>query len=148
MLTEHIIVAFQINDHDDPRKNIRHITTDELREFQTVSRVGFPDKVVPSPSVFVGTEHQVYDRSQRKNVVGYEEIFQVHNVRSGAKRLEIREYTESEDTRKTEYRDQNNVDRNRFFSAEMEQIHAEGHDIFKYADDRGEGGEKQEEKEQ
>ena len=49
-----------------------------------------------------------------------------------------------ENTRKTKYRDQNNVDRNRFFSAEMEQIHAERNNIFKYADDRGEGGEEQE----
>ena len=90
------------------------------------------------------TEHQIYDRSKRKNIVGYEEIFQIHNVRSGTERLEAREHTESEDTRKTEYRDQNNVDRDRFFTAEMKQVHAERNNIFKYADDRGEGGEEQE----
>ena len=54
------------------------------------------DKVIPSPSVFVCTEHQIYDRSKRKNIVGYQEIFQIHNVCSGAKRLEIREHTEAE----------------------------------------------------
>ena len=44
-------------------------------------------KALPAPAIFGHAEHYKYYRTQWKNIIGYNEIFQIHDVRSCSKRL-------------------------------------------------------------
>lgn len=98
LFAEHIIVSFQVDDYDDPRQDIGHITTYFFRKFHTLSAVCLPDKIFPAPSVFMGTEEQVYDGTERQDIIRYQEIFEVHNICPCPERLESRPDAEPEYT--------------------------------------------------
>lgn len=82
LCTELVIIPFQVDDDHNPRQDVCHVAADEgmLREFQSAAGICLPKKVIPTPACLVCTKHQIDDRAKWKDVVGYEEIFKVHDV--------------------------------------------------------------------
>ena len=146
--SELVIVAFQVDDDNDPWQHICHISPDDLRELYAVSRIRLLDKPVPSPSVFMGTEHQVDHGTERQDIVGYKEIFQVHDRGTAAKGLQPGKKIKAQDAGDAQHDDDDNVDTHGFFPAESEQIHAKGDDVFKHAYDRRQSRKEQEQEKQ
>ena len=48
--------AIQINNNDQKRQSIRHISLDSCREFPSLSLIDLFEEIVPSPSILLGTE--------------------------------------------------------------------------------------------
>lgn len=93
---EHVVVSFQIDDHNDPWQDMGHVEADFCRKLQPVAAVGLLYEMFPSPSVFMGTEQKVYNRTKGKNIVGDNKVFQIHDICSGTQRLESGPHAESE----------------------------------------------------
>ena len=92
---ELIVITHYENQQNDKRQYIGEIWTCPFWKFNTVSKIRLFDEVVPSPSIAGNAEQQVNKASKGKQVVGDNEVLQVLNGASCAKRLKTAPYIES-----------------------------------------------------
>ena len=92
-------VTHEKNKNDNDRQNITYIKARPLGEFYAFSRVGFSDKIIPSPSVFACAEEKIEKTSDRKKVVRDNKVFKILDRTSCTERLNIAKDVESKDTR-------------------------------------------------
>lgn len=92
-------------------------------KFNTVSKIRLFDEVVPSPSIAGNAEQQVNKASKGKQVVGDNEVLQVLNGASCAKRLKTAPYIESKHAWHGQNENGDTVYSNGFFTAPSPQIH-------------------------
>jgi len=71
------------------RQNELDVDIQPLRKLQTVTRVCFFKEVFPAPAELIGgTEQNIYERAERKNVVGDDEVFQIKDIGACTERSE------------------------------------------------------------
>src|SRR5699024_1026843 len=63
---EHIVIALQINDHDDHRHAPGHVPLKPGREMKSFAFIGLLLEIHPAPAVLSGAEQHIAKTSQRQ----------------------------------------------------------------------------------
>ena len=117
-----LYIAHDKNEQYDGGQDEAYINTRPLRELHTLAGIGFLNEALPAPAIAAGTEQQVSQASQGKQVIGDDEILQILNRGACAQRSNCAPDIEAENTGQGEQQDRNEVDRNSFFPGPSEQI--------------------------
>ena len=94
-----LYIAHDKNEQYDGGQDEAYINTRPLRELHALTGVGFLNEALPAPAVAAGTEQQVSQASQGKQVIGDDEILQILNRTTRAQRLEAAPQIETQRAR-------------------------------------------------
>ena len=103
-------VPLHKNKQHNQRNNIRHIRPHLARELHAFSLICLLEEILKSPSIPAGTEHQVNEASERKQVVADDEILEIQHVAALSERHEATPDIEAQHARKRQDRDHHQID--------------------------------------
>ena len=147
-MAEHIVISFQINYNHNCRNHVKHIFLNICREFQTITCIRFCNKIFPSPAIFGYTEHNKYHRTKRKNIVGHNKVFQIHNISSCSKRLNARQHIEAQNCGQGKQDHCCHIHQNCLFAAPSSSVYRVRQNILKHCNYSGQGREGHEQEKQ
>ena len=93
-----LYIAHDKNEQYDGGQDEAYINTRPLRELHTLAGIGFLNEALPAPAIAAGTEQQVSQASQGKQVIGDDEILQILNRGACAQRSNCAPDIEAENT--------------------------------------------------
>lgn len=76
-----IVYSKRKKEENNQRKHIFAISVKPLWKFQSLSGIRFRNKIIPAPTEFRSraVNHKT-NGTQRKNTVGYNKVFKIHNI--------------------------------------------------------------------
>ncbi len=74
-----LYIAHDKDEQYDGGQDEAYINTRPLREFHAFAGISFLNEVLPAPAIAAGTEQQVSQASQGKQVIGDDEVLQFLN---------------------------------------------------------------------
>ena len=117
----------------DKRKNVFCIYSEPIAHLESLTQVCLCFEVIPAPTVSArGTEQNVYEGSDRKNIVTDNKILKIENVAGSAQGVKIRKNVKTEDTGQCKNYQSKEIYKAGFSSAPAPFIHTEGNYILKY----------------
>ena len=125
-------VPLHKNKQHNQRNDIRHIHPHLARELHAFSLICLLEEILKSPSIPAGTEHQVNETSEWKQVVADDEILEIQHVAALSERHETTPEIETQHARKRQDRNYHQIDADCLFDRTASQIRCKGYDILEY----------------
>lgn len=129
-------VPLHKNKQHNQWNDICHIRSHLARELHAFSLICLLEKILKSPSIPAGTEHQVNETSEWKQVVADDEILEIQHVAALSERHETTPEIETQHARKRQDRNHHQIDADCLFDRTASQIRCKGYDILEYRCDR------------
>ena len=108
--------------------------------FDSLPRVGFLNKIIPAPAVFPRAEDAEDDGTYGKNEVTHDEVFQIHDGRTAAERMERGQQIRAEGASRCKDEHQGCIDKTGLPAGHAGQFHEHCRDILENAKNRRERG--------
>ena len=129
---EEIDVALNEHEQYNQGQYPGQVSSQPSGHFSALSGVDFFKVIVESPTMAGNAEQQVYQRSERKQVITEYEIFKIEYAGACSEGLEPAENIESQNTRHRKNDKKDRVDDGGFLPAPSPKVHGKGDYILKY----------------
>ena len=133
--------------NDQRRQNELEIGLQPLGEFQALALVGLRHILVEAPAPFADAEQQIHQRADGQQQAAHEEVLAVQHVLA-QNGMEIAPDVVAEHAGQAQEGQQHAVDEHGLLAADAEGVHADGQNVLKHRQHRGEAGEHHEQEEQ